>query len=353
MEKLTDWLACPKCVKIGGNCATSGCLRQCVDACPKKAITESRGKAFIDGAKCDSCLKCVMACPINAIDKADLKQEKSSLVCESCGRIYEIRDGVCMMNVEHEGKAKELFDYYAEGEYESHHGAHLKEDLAWKPKKVLDFLGKSADYPVILDLGCGPGVISRDIAGSTKTRKIIFIDLTPIPLLTQQKERENIFVAADAGWLPLHNGTVDLTLMLDLLEHVPELERVLIEESRVSRNILVKSPLEKSLLRGLLHGTMRLIYGGQYWKRIFGHVQKFNRREMHEHLKTTGFKPLDGFELLSIDFADSIKSPPLRLFHLIQKVSFGILPAPILEALFGGHLWILARNMRMPAGPNK
>jgi ubiquinone/menaquinone biosynthesis C-methylase UbiE/uncharacterized protein YbaR (Trm112 family) len=347
MERLIDWLACPKCLKIGKNCVKSDCEQQCLRSCPKKAIKEKSGTFFIDIEMCDSCLRCVIACPNNAIDKASIRQEGDTLVCESCGHGYEIRDGVCMMNVKHEGHSKELFDYYAQGEYENHHGAHLKEDMAWKPRKVLDFLPKNTNYKVILDIGCGPGVISRSVAKSTGTKTIIFMDLTPITLKPQQKEPENIFVAADAAWLPLHNSTVDLTLMLDLLEHVPDVGRVLIEQSRVSRNILVKSPLENSYLRGLLHSTMRLIYGPKYWKRIFGHIQHFNRKQLHEHLRGSGFETIPGMELLSIDFADSIKSPPLRLFLLIQKTSFSILPKALFEALFGGHLWILARNRRL------
>jgi ubiquinone/menaquinone biosynthesis C-methylase UbiE len=296
-------------------------------------------------------MRCAPVCPFFAIDKADVLRQGESVVCACCGRRYPVEDGVFVMHVEYGAGEKEVFDYYAEGEYEDHHGQCLDEDAQWKPKKVLGFLPAGPKYRTLLDLGCGPGVVSRAISESTGTDRIIFMDLSPIPLKPLAAEGAGLCIAADAGYLPLHNGAADLTLMLDLLEHVPDAARVLLEQARASGSILVKSPLEKAMLRNGLHTVLNLIYGDSYWKRIFGHIQRFDRGSLRGLIASAGFVPEK--ELLSIDFASSIKSPVFRLFLLTQQVSYSVMPSAIFEALFGGHLWILAKRRDKSIQPNE
>ncbi len=341
---LTDCLACPKCLVATGNCRKSSCGFACARACAYGAVKDAGGRASIDTGRCVSCMECVAACPYDAIDKAELTAEGGRLACGVCKREYVLRDGVYDMSVVDPAAPKELYDFYMNGEYEARHGSELHRDVDRKLKDITAFLPAGMRFKTLLDMGCGPGLFSRELSKKTGSGRRIFVDLSPIQLSRHPRDPRDLLVVADAAYLPLHNNTADLALLIDVLEHVPGPRRVLLEQARVSAHVLVKSPLERAFLRSLLHDTLQLLYGRTYWKRIFGHIQRFNRRGLKGLLESCGFRVLPGGERISADVADSITSPLFRAFLAIQYAAYRILPEPAFVSVFGGHLWLLGRN---------
>lgn len=91
----------------------------------------------------------------------------------------------------------------------------------------------------VLDIGCGTGAVSRDLAMRADVADVIGADLTPILLERARRLSEGIdgltFVEADARALPFPERTFDVVVMHTLLCHVPEPESVLAEAARVLR----------------------------------------------------------------------------------------------------------------------
>lgn len=61
-------------------CDITQCKKECIDACPVKAITMDGEKAFIDKSKCFGCHKCVKKCPIKRAIKAPKMNEVKDFV---------------------------------------------------------------------------------------------------------------------------------------------------------------------------------------------------------------------------------------------------------------------------------
>jgi len=328
------------------NCRLGSCGFACAKACAYGAVADLGGRASIDTGKCVSCMECVAVCPYDAINKASLTTKDDKLVCGLCKREYGFADGVYDMRVRNPNAPRELYDFYMNGEYEARHGSELHKDIGWKLKGLLEFIPAGMRFKTLLDIGCGPGLVSRELSKKLGAERRIFVDLSPIQLSNHPKDPGDLLVVADAAYLPLHNNTADLAMLMDVLEHVPDPRRVLLEETRVSAHVLVKSPLERAILRNLLHNILALLYGRTYWKKIFGHIQRFSRRELTGLLSSCRFTVLPGGERISSDMADSITSPLFRAFLAIQYAAYKTLPEPAFVSIFGGHLWLLAENRK-------
>lgn len=105
---------------------------------------------------------------------------------------------------------------------------------AWVEKHIfpLDLTGKS-----ILDVGCGPGVIAREIAKSVPNAQIVGLDLSPSRLRIAQlnaNDHSNItFKQGDAQRLPYGDCEFDFVYCRFLLEYLSDKETAVREMYRV------------------------------------------------------------------------------------------------------------------------
>jgi SAM-dependent methyltransferase len=98
----------------------------------------------------------------------------------------------------------------------------------------------------ILDLGCGYGAYSLALAA--EGRKCVGCDVNMKYLV--QASLSGLPVAAVDSVLPFPDRSFDTVILLEVIEHVPELENILREAFRVARrNVLVSVPNAESLER--------------------------------------------------------------------------------------------------------
>lgn len=121
---------------------------------------------------------------------------------------------------------------------------------------------------LILDIGCGTGSLVRGLLG--QGHHVLGIDVRPeglrrVGALTP----DSSLVQADALCIPLSAGSVDLVLMLDVLEHVAD--RAALEEiSRVLR------PGGKAILTA---PAMPWLWS--YRDEDAGHIRRYTRGQLH------------------------------------------------------------------------
>jgi 2-polyprenyl-6-hydroxyphenyl methylase/3-demethylubiquinone-9 3-methyltransferase len=121
------------------------------------------------------------------------------------------------------------------------------DDLAgewWRPGSPLSMLywlarararlipPASRDGAVLVDLGCGGGLLAPHIAG--KGYRHVGVDLI-VSGLEQARSHGVAPVLADAGRLPLADASADVVSAGELLEHVPDVPAVIAEACRVLR----------------------------------------------------------------------------------------------------------------------
>jgi 2-polyprenyl-3-methyl-5-hydroxy-6-metoxy-1,4-benzoquinol methylase len=98
----------------------------------------------------------------------------------------------------------------------------------------------------VLDVGCGEGVLTERWADGA--RRVVGIDLDDPKLAAEwdKRRRSNLsFQVVVPGALPFGDRSFDLAAAIEVLEHVPDPERTLLEMARVARrHLLVSVPRE-------------------------------------------------------------------------------------------------------------
>ena len=174
----------------------------------------------------------------------------------------------------------------------------------------------------------------------------MFADLSTaaMPLI----EAEGLKVVTDAEQTPLPDACLDMTIMADVLEHVPDAERALAEQRRLTRYLLLKLPLDGAVLRRLYIGLLQLRHGEDYWKKVYGHVNRYTRPTLLAALERHGFRPL----VVDVSDEPSNSATPFeKVLHGIQTLGSKLLPARLFEWLFGGDITIVAENRERAPGP--
>ena len=117
----------------------------------------------------------------------------------------------------------------------------------------------------ILDLGCGPGDLTRRVAERYPDASVLGLDLSAAMLAQARQEASPhpratacAWVCADAQALPLADASLDLAISNLAIQWCPDLEQVLAELHRVL------APGGRAVLNTLLPGTLAEI--GQVWR---------------------------------------------------------------------------------------
>lgn len=155
----------------------------------------------------------------------------------------------------------------------------------------------------VLDLGCGDGYLSRtvfqDVAGSRVTA--VDPNLSPEHLAMLREKGDGIAYRTE---LPPDEKRFDLTLLLDVLEHVPEerafLARVVARHAGEGGRVLVTVPAFPAL------------YSGHDFS--LGHYRRYRLQELTRHLTTAGLAVLASGHLFG-----SLLIPKYLLFKVADR----------------------------------
>jgi ubiquinone/menaquinone biosynthesis C-methylase UbiE len=131
----------------------------------------------------------------------------------------------------------------------------------------------------VLDVGCGEGVLTEQWAQRLDTGRVVGIDLKDAKLAVEwqvRPARKNLeFRAMGAEQLQFGDDEFDLVAATEVLEHVPDPERVLAEMARVARRHLIVSVPHEPLWRALN------VARGAYLRELGntpGHLNHWTRR---------------------------------------------------------------------------
>jgi len=164
-----------------------------------------------------------------------------------------------------------------------------------------------------LDLGCGDGFFTHLL--SELCSDVVGIDLVEYSKWRSRMQLKSSFVVADAKKVPLRSRTVDVVLILSLLEHVPNWRIVISEVSRVLRGggiVIIQLPNLNFIIEPHTHLPFiafmpKCIKDALTFNVVHDILQwDCNLREVVSALKNYNFK------VLGITFYNYVKS--LRIF---------------------------------------
>jgi SAM-dependent methyltransferase len=154
------------------------------------------------------------------------------------------------------------------------------------PDHLRDFVRGLPPVREALDLGCGDGRLSAELAA----QQLIAADVSPVALARASRRLPDarlLELEPDAP-LPLGDGTVDLVLCAETVEHVRDVQRFLSEIRRVLRpggTLALSTPAHGRLT------ALRVALTG--WDRVLDplspHLRHFSRASLRAVLQEMAF----------------------------------------------------------------
>jgi len=229
--------------------------------------------------------------------------------------------------------------HYQKGFYQANKSVRDVELRHDKARKIIGLIRQHGPAPLecrtCLDLGCASGIITSDIAPLFALT--VGLEYDPLALEDAHRRHSRLFfVRGDAMRIPLADASVEVIICNQVYEHVPDMDRMFAEISRVLSDqgcVLLSGPnwlfpLEPHYKLPFLHWLPR---------RVANWVLKATRRgdEYYENLQTRGGleSRLSMFRITDV-MADAalltLKTDPARrlasrlppfLWHLLSYVT--------------------------------
>jgi SAM-dependent methyltransferase len=250
---------------------------------------------------------------------------------------------------------------YSSDEYLAKNPSLDSEDSAWKIDHIIKLIDKlfigsliNNEEIVLMDVGGGAGIILRGVTEYIVNKynvavKKITLDLSPGILSVQIANNPDVYKALneDICKTSLDNKTVDICLMIDVLEHIPEPEKALKELCRVSKYAIFKVPLEDNLYMRIrdfiLCGKTR-----EYFIRQWGHINSFNTEKLIRLINSNGGSVLTSdytnvFQyFLSSRYYLNKMNIKDKVYNFLASVTFKLSPR-VCSYIFSDYLMILVK----------
>lgn len=144
----------------------------------------------------------------------------------------------------------------------------------------------------LLDVGCGQGAVSKVIKSYFPQLEVSGIDVSKASLKQAGINPSGVnFRYGSAYRIPFNNATFDVVASFDVMEHLENPSRALIEIRRVLKKggtFIMSCPTEGNITT--LHGFIWRVFGINLKEKHVGHVQMYTFRQLDRLLKKEGFK---------------------------------------------------------------
>lgn len=236
---------------------------------------------------------------------------------------------------------------YTDDEYICKNPTLHEENTSWKLSRivpvvnyVLELIDK--DEITLLDVGGGAGLVLRGVAEHIKSRgykvRKIALDLSPGMLAVQCKNNPDLinFFNEDICSTSLKDKEIDIALMIDVIEHIPEPEKAILELQRIANFVIYKIPVEDYFVMKIRNFPNRQAY--RYLEATFGHV---NHLDQPSWVKMIG----QGGKVIFCNYNNTFKMHlkrgdvpfPIRVYYRIGAFAYSTAPS-IASKIFGDSI---------------
>ena len=166
-------------------------------------------------------------------------------------------------------KNNKFFNYY-DKEYDKYYLDLGINGSKEKVDHILSFVTQS--FNSIVDIGCGSAICLKELSKNFKCKKSVGTDISMFILKEAQKQNPTFdFYRANSENLPFKNKEFDVSLIIDVLEHVEQPDKVLEEAKRISNYIIIKAPIEDCWFINLYKQFIKLD-----WRMMMGHINFYS-----------------------------------------------------------------------------
>ncbi len=181
----------------------------------------------------------------------------------------------------------------------------LKQKLINKFLEDIYFEVKRMKPETILDIGCGEGFVDMFLLQKNPQYQIRGIDISKKAIRRAKKQVPNLSVQqGDACNLPFKKNTFDLTICMEVLEHLDKPQKAITEAWRVSKKYCLFSVPNEPIF------SLLTLFSGKYIKHLGRHPDHVN------FWTEKSFK-----ELMQKYFNESVmvKTSPVWIFAIGKK----------------------------------
>ncbi|MBL4774791.1 MAG: class I SAM-dependent methyltransferase [Mariprofundus sp.] len=227
-------------------------------------------------------------------------------------------------------------EQYLDGTYASQNPSWDSEDSEWKAAKVCSLIGAMAEFPEsICEVGCGGGGVLAAIRKSHPEMALNGYDISP-SVVSFWENHDDLNVDFHVGDFLKSDGSYDLILLLDVLEHVSDPHAFLLGIRPRAAMFVFHFPLDISSLSVLRESPLL------YVRRKVGHIHYFTKGLALELLSECGFEVVNAqytgaaFNSPQVSWKTKLAQVPRHLAYAVNK-DFGV------RLLGGETLMVLAK----------
>lgn len=289
MNNLLDLLSCPLCFEVNG-CGRKSCKKECLKACKQNAISLKDKKAIIDIKKCNSCSLCSLLCPVGAIDKVSLVASSSSLLfCPKCQKKFSYKKNVYRLLPEESKNTLESKFQTKKSKNNLVDWKFISYQYDVRYKKFLKITRPQIKNKLVIDVGCASAPLSQHFTN------YVGLDNSVKQIEFAAKFIKKPILLADARFIPLKNNSVSYFISRNLLEHVKDEMKIILELRRVALSGgFFELPCSDQIswlldpvnlfLKKIKHSKINAFTYG------YGHINMLTLREWKSQIIRGGFK---------------------------------------------------------------
>lgn len=166
------------------------------------------------------------------------------------------------------------------------------QDIGWSSPSFLGFskkvLLREVEAESVLDIGCGDGLLLKELLNKGKVKRAVGLDASPNALDLAKKNGIDCRIFNIVEPLPFSDNSFDTVLLIDVMEHLFEPELVLKEAVRIAKNnVFISVPNFNSLPARIQMLLGKIPENNSSRK---GHVYWFNYDRLSEILKRSGLR---------------------------------------------------------------
>lgn len=148
---------------------------------------------------------------------------------------------------------------------------------------------------IVLESGCGGGMYIEELSKSMNNNKYIGTDFSRSAIKDVSKENTKVkYFISDSMIMPVKDNSVDVLLILDIVEHVDKPENVFAEAKRILKRdgiMHLNIPVEAN--KATIFWLLGKIFRKNFQKKYSGHIHSYSLNEVENLLDKYQFKVAD------------------------------------------------------------
>lgn len=223
---------------------------------------------------------------------------------------------------------------YVDGRYEDANPGWHDEDAGWKAEEIAHFLHDEGVRPKsVCDLGCGAAGVLAGLAGGMPGVRLVGYDISPQAVELAQRFHPAVEVRLGEPGDSLSEN-FDLTLLIDVFEHVEDYLGFLRRIAPLGRRLLCHIPLDMTALMVARAKPILKV------RAQVGHLHYFSKDTAIATLRDAGYQ-VEAFRYTAGTIRSPNRTVRMKIAKWPRKLAFSMAPDLTVRILGGYSLLVL------------